>query len=206
LAAIDVDTQTVSSKRLVEAVDEIAVRVSGPGEWAVLGLLSERPAHGWAIAKVLDPAGELGAVWSLGRPLVYRSIELLRRSRLIEPVGHEPGVRGPNRTLYGATEAGAEAFTAWLREPVDHVRDARSSLLLKIVLADRAGVDLTPMLRAQHSSILTALRMIEPEVDASTGTRRTLLRFRLESMRGVLHFLEGFLADRAPAPEPAVEL
>src|SRR6476661_4172725 len=57
-----------------------------PGEWAVLALLSEQPAHGWAVASQLDQSGELGLVWSLGRPLVYRSIDVLAERKLIEPV------------------------------------------------------------------------------------------------------------------------
>src|SRR4051812_9307181 len=91
-----------------------------PGEWAVLALLSERPSHGWAVAAQLGASGELGSVWSLGRPLVYRSIDILAERQLIEPAGHEPGLRGPNRTIFRATDAGREALAQWLSEPVDH--------------------------------------------------------------------------------------
>jgi DNA-binding PadR family transcriptional regulator len=206
MASIDIDTRTLSARRLVEAVDGMPVRISGPGEWAVLGLLCERPAHGWAVAKSLDPSGELGAIWSLGRPLVYRSIEMLNRSRLIEPVGHEPGIRGPNRTIFAASPAGELAFSRWLEEPVDHVRDARSLLLLKIVLAERASVDLTGMLLDQRRSILAAVRSIEPTIGGTSGTRQMVLNFRLESMRGVLHFLEALLTERAVVLQPDVEL
>ena len=52
-------------------------RILAPGEWAVLALLCERRAHGWAIASQLTPDGELGGVWTMGRPLVYRSLEIL---------------------------------------------------------------------------------------------------------------------------------
>src|SRR5436190_2058593 len=62
----------------------MAERTLAPGEWAVLALLSERPAHGWALAGELGRSGELGSVWSLGRPLVYRSIDILAERGLIE--------------------------------------------------------------------------------------------------------------------------
>src|SRR5712691_4397614 len=107
----------------------MGARILAPGEWAVLALLSERPSHGWAVASQLDPSGELGSVWSLGRPLVYRSIDILAERELIQPAGHEPGLRGPNRTIYRATQAGSDALAEWLAEPVDHVRDVRSLLL-----------------------------------------------------------------------------
>ena len=67
---------------------DVAERSLAPGEWAVLALISERPSHGWAVATRLSPAGELGSVWSLGRPLVYRSIDILAERGLIEPAGH----------------------------------------------------------------------------------------------------------------------
>ena len=116
----------------------------------MLALLCERPTHGWAIARQLSPTGELGSIWSLGRPLVYRSIEILSERKLIVPAGHEPGARGPNRTIFRATPAGHAAIAEWLLEPVEHVREGRSLLLLKLVFARRNCVDPRPMLLSQH--------------------------------------------------------
>jgi DNA-binding PadR family transcriptional regulator len=181
----------------------MAERNLAPGEWAVLALLSEQPAHGWAVASQLHPSGELGSVWSLGRPLVYRSIDILAERRLIEPAGNEPGLRGPNRTLFRATEAGTEALGHWLAEPVDHVRDVRSLLLLKLIFAERTRVDPRPMLEAQHETIGAAVSSLESRVRASHGSEAILLRFRLESTRAVLRFVDGLL-EPSPMLEAAV--
>jgi len=164
-----------------------------PGEWAVLALLSEQPAHGWAVASQLDQSGELGVVWSLGRPLVYRSIDVLAERKLIEPAAHEPGLRGPNRTIFRTTPAGLEALRDWLGEPVEHVRDVRSLLLLKLIFAERAGVDPRQMLESQHEAIAAAVKSLEARMRASVGSETILLRFRLESTRAVLRFVEGVL-------------
>ena len=43
------------------------------GEWACLGVLYQGPMHGFAIASRLKPDGDIGRVWSLSRPLTYRS-------------------------------------------------------------------------------------------------------------------------------------
>jgi DNA-binding PadR family transcriptional regulator len=195
-ASVHLEAEPRSAEKLVKTVSRMPVRAVGPGEWAVLGLLCERPAHGWAVARALDPAGEVGVVWSLGRPLVYRSIELLKAWGLIEPVGYEPGIRGPNRMVYRATDAGIHAIGQWLREPVDHVRDVRSQLLLKLVLAERAGIDSAPMLADQRRTFAKTVDSLERRMSASKGSERTLLRFRVESMRGVLLFLEGLLGER----------
>jgi PadR family transcriptional regulator AphA len=179
-------------------------RVLAPGEWAVLALLCERPAHGWAIASQLRPDGELGAVWTMGRPLVYRSLEILEHRHLIEAAGHEPGIRGPNRTILRVTAAGREALMQWLREPVDHVRDVRSLLLLKLVFADRLAVDARPMLLAQHDANAAAAAALEERIRLSRGTERILLRFRLESTRAVLRFIESMLAAETFSAEAAI--
>jgi PadR family transcriptional regulator AphA len=171
----------------------MAERNLAPGEWAVLALLSERPAHGWALAAELGPTGELGSVWSLGRPLVYRSIDILAERGLIEPAGHEPGLRGPSRTIYRTTCEGATALVQWLEEPVEHVRDVRSLLLLKLIFAERTGIDPTPMLAAQQAKIREAIATLEERMQASAGSESILLRFRLESTRAVLRFVEGLL-------------
>jgi len=181
----------------------MAERSLAPGEWAVLALISERPSHGWAVATQLGPTGELGSVWSLGRPLVYRSVDILVERGLIEPCGHEPGLRGPNRTIYRTTCAGATALVQWLEEPVEHVRDVRSQLLLKLIFAGRTGIDPTPMLEAQHATIDAAVSTLETRMRASNGSEAILLRFRLESTRAVLRFVDGLL-DEAPGLEAAV--
>ena len=135
-----------------------------PGEWAVLSLLCERPAHGWALARQLSPTGELGSIWSLTRPLVYRSLEILEDRELIVPAGSEPGARGPNRTIFRATPAGHAAVAQWLTEPVEHVREGRSLLLLKLVFAQRVCVDPRPMLIAQQETLEEAIASLEERV------------------------------------------
>jgi len=181
----------------------MAERRLAPGEWAVLALLSERPTHGWALSLQLGPEGELGSVWSLGRPLVYRSIDILAERGLIESAGHEPGDRGPNRTIYRTTCAGATALVQWMEEPVEHVRDVRSLLLLKLIFAERTGIDPTSMLEAQHVTISAGVTQLEQRMRASTGSEAILLRFRLESTKAVLRFVEGLL-DEMPELQAAV--
>jgi PadR family transcriptional regulator AphA len=117
-------------------------------EWAVLGLLVEQPRHGYDIAAELQPDAEVGEVWRLPRALVYRAIGRLEALGMVCPEATERG-GGPPRTVYGATPAGTRRFGAWLAAPVDHLRELRAGFLLKLVLARRAGVDRTELVRAQ---------------------------------------------------------
>jgi len=170
-----------------------------PGEWAVLALLAEEPAHGWALARQMAREGEIGRVWALGRPLVYRALELLESRGLIEPIGSERGIRGPNRTVFRATPVGREALAQWLEEPVERVRDIRSLLLLKLVLIDRGGLDRRPLLEAQRGVVVPAVQQLEERLQASAGSEAIMIRFRLESTRAAVYFIDGLLAEQANA-------
>jgi len=123
------------------------------GEWACLGLLYAEPSHGFALAAQLRPDTAVGRVWSLSRPLTYRSLDQLVERGLVATVGSEPGDAGPNRTILAATRTGRARFRTWVHTPVEHLRDLRSELLLKIVLADRCGIAVGDMLAGQRDHL-----------------------------------------------------
>src|SRR5579871_3397222 len=186
-------------RRRPRKLQTVSDRDLAPGEWAVLALLCERPAHGWALARQLQENGEPGSIWSLTRPLVYRSLEILETRGMIVPAGSEPGARGPNRTIFRATPVGHAAVAEWLTEPVEHVREGRSLLLLKLVFAQRSCVDPRPMLYAQQEALEQSIASLEERIGSSAGTDAILLRFRLESSRGVVRFVDGILGELEPA-------
>jgi PadR family transcriptional regulator AphA len=167
-----------------------------PGEWSVLALLAEQPAHGWALATALAPEGEIGSVWSLGRPLVYRSLEILDKRGLIEPAGLEASVRGPKRTVFQVTAKGRDEVARWLAEPVQLVHEIRSLLLLKLVFGERLGADLAPMLDAERALLAERAEALEARVEESAGAERVLSRFRLETARAALRFVEAHQGAR----------
>jgi DNA-binding PadR family transcriptional regulator len=128
-------------------------------EWTVLAVVSEQPAHGFAIAALTAPGGELGRVWQIPRPVIYRALGRLLDSGLVAP-GAVESARGPQRTLYSATEQGREAVHEWLGAPVDHVREVRSHLLLKLALLDRLGIDPADLLRRQKAVLQPIARAV----------------------------------------------
>ena len=182
-----------------------AERDLAPGEWSTLALLANSPAHGWALAKELSRTGEVGRVWSVGRPLVYRAIDVLERRGLIAQVGSEPGARGPNRALFKATPRGRDELARWLSEPVDHVRDVRSLFLLKLVLIERAGLESRPLLLAQRAVTLPAVSGLEARLRRSVGTEQVFIRFRLETTRSVVNFIDAMLGDESAAASPPLK-
>ena len=124
------------------------------GEWACLGILAEAPAHGFAVAARLKPDGDIGRVWELSRALTYRALSQLLAAGLVAEVGTERGIAGGTRTVLQPTRDGAKTLRKWLVQPVPHLRDLRSELLLKLVLGERLGIDQSAMLQAQQSQYI----------------------------------------------------
>lgn len=154
------------------------------GEWACLGVLAENPSHGFDIARRLAPEGDLGRVWSLGRALTYRSLDQLEQRGLIDAVSREPGRAGGERTVLSITAAGRRTLEEWLDTPVEHLRDLRSELLLKLVVARRLRLDTGRLVAAQRAVVD---RMIERTIE----TEDVVDAWRLEIARAARRFLEG---------------
>ncbi len=153
------------------------------GEWAVLALLAEGPSHGFAIARALAPGGDVGRVWAMRRPLVYRTLDVLAERELVRAAGTEPSESGPPRTVLEITADGRERVDDWRLTPVEHVRDARADLMLKLLFLDRAGRDPAPLLVAQRERFAQIANELE-------GGEGFLALWRLEMTRAAIRFVD----------------
>jgi PadR family transcriptional regulator AphA len=165
------------------------------GEWACLGVLYQGPTHGFAIASRLKPDGDIGRVWSLSRPLTYRSLDQLALRGRIHPIGEERGIAGGNRTKIAATRSGRAQLRRWLRTPVEHLRDVRSELLLKLLLAERCAVDNGPMLVEQRARVAAMEDVLRVQLEAQPDD--VVARWRVESAAATGRFLDGLIGRRA---------
>jgi len=167
------------------------------GTWAVLALLREGDTHGWALVRAMAPQAEIGRVWSIRPALVYRSVVLAIDAGLVSRAGVEQGARGSPRTLLRVTSGGLRAVEQWLADPVVHVRDLRSALLLKLLFAQRSQLDRVPLLKAQRVVLEDAIAVMEGQPTGTDAGEVMLRRFRLETTRAGLRFVEGELARPA---------
>ena len=159
-------------------------------ELVCLSLVVQRVSHGWALGTLLLPDGEIGRVWSLSRPLTYRAIEGLVDKHLVTRQEQVTG-HGRDRLLLTATAAGRRMARQWLDSPVEHLRDVRTELLVKLCLRDRVGLDATDLLVRQRERF-------EPVIEALTSADEgdsVVALWRRESASAVRRFL-----DRALEP------
>jgi DNA-binding PadR family transcriptional regulator len=115
--------------------------------WAVLGLVIERPSYGYELFQRLER--RYGGVLEPPISQIYAALNALERAALIEPLPlEEPGKpdeaavrRRQPKVHYRATASGARAFRAWVAEGM---RDdpQHSELLRRIAGAAAApGID-----------------------------------------------------------------
>jgi DNA-binding PadR family transcriptional regulator len=103
-------------------------------KYAILGLLADRPLHGYelkaAYEEQLVPAAQL----NYGQ--VYTTLERLRRDGL---VAHEvvSQAERPDKKVYALTGAGRKELRAWLASPSCLDLDLRNETFLKLALARR---------------------------------------------------------------------
>jgi DNA-binding PadR family transcriptional regulator len=172
-------------------------------EWTVLVLLSQRPAHGFAVSVLTAPDGELGRIWRIPRPVVYRAIGRLLDAGFITPESVEPGL-GPQRTIYTATARGREEAEHWLSMPVEHVRDMRSHLLIKLALLHRAGRDPADLIKRQRAALDPIARAMQAPHAEPDGFDEILLAWRRATAAAALGFLDDIAAKNETAAGASV--
>jgi DNA-binding PadR family transcriptional regulator len=168
-------------------------------EWLVLCLVSEAPAHGFAIVRILAADGEIGQVWRVPKPVIYRALQRLEAINLVATVEVQPSNEGPARSLVAATAAGRAAGAAWLARPVSHNRDIRSELLVKLALLERTAADPGPLLTAQREQLQPVSEALRARLAEATGWDRTVTLWRCETVAATLRFLDALSGPATPA-------
>ncbi len=168
-------------------------------EHVCLALVAEGAAHGWAIGSLLAHDGDIGRVWTLSRPLTYRAIDGLVARKLLKRSAHESGP-GRDRVVLTVTRSGQSENVRWLAQPIEHLRDVRTELLVKLTLLERSGADTRPLLVAQRvhfAGLLDSLTSASADDDIVD-------LWRAESARAVRRFLDRAI-DPAAAPPTAAD-
>jgi PadR family transcriptional regulator AphA len=83
--------------------------------------------------------------------------------------------------------------------PVEHVRDIRSELLLKLALLDRAGADPANLIRRQRAALEPIARAIETGRPEPAGFDATLLAWRRAGAAAALDFLDAITGQGTAA-------
>lgn len=126
----------------------------------LLGLLEDRPKHGYELRRSFDErlAG--------GRPLrsgqVYSTLGRLERDGRVNEVGGERGP-GPERRLYAITGDGVAELERWLATPEPPEQYLQSIVFAKVVVALSSGRSAQAVLDAQRDRHVAEMRKLTRE-------------------------------------------
>lgn len=135
--------------------------------YVLLGLLSQGPRHGYDLKREHDMRFPQAKPLAYGQ--VYATLGRLLRDELVVEDAPEPG-DGPDRRVYGLTQAGRTALDAWLADvepPAPYVANPLLARVVVALLADGAPGD---YLTAQRQAHLARMRELTA-VKTAPGTR-----------------------------------
>ena len=122
----------------------------------LLGLLEERPQHGYELKQRYDDRFPSARPIPFGQ--VYATLARLQRDGFADVGAVESGA-GPDRKLYVITPAGVSDLERWLDEPT--VAGAvRSELFSRVVVALISGRDPDAVLDGQRTAHLIRMREV----------------------------------------------
>ena len=84
---------------------------------------------------------------------------------------------------------------------MEHARDVRSELMVKLALLDRAGSDSRALVLAQLARLLPVAAALDDQLRATTGFEHTLVLWRHKAMTATMRFLQDLTAGHASPPE-----
>lgn len=152
-----------------------------PQSWLVLGLVIERPSHGYEIVQRYE--ARYGWLLPISSGSVYEALKRLRRDGLLEEVPEEEPVhdaRSRGRRCLRATRAGAQAYRGWL---AGRMRDnpQRFELLGRLastaVLGVRGAIDVLERFESECVRDLKGLPLLDDRVSAGECDAGELARW-----------------------------
>ncbi|WP_084039480.1 PadR family transcriptional regulator [Demequina sp. NBRC 110053] len=154
---------------------------------ALLGLMSDRPTHGYDLKHRYDE------VFAAGRPLafgqLYATIARMLRDGLIVTAGAEVA-EGPERKRYEVTDRGREHLRAWLRTPDDPTPALQTNLFAKTVLALMLHDDAEELLDVQRASHLAHMRALTSAKAAAPLLERLAIDHALFQIEADLRWID----------------
>ena len=166
-------------------------------EYMLLGLLDQKPAHGYELFKRVADPEDVGMIWRVKMSNLYAQLNKLERDGLISGT-FQPGSSHPSRVEFTISKKGKESLENWLTMTVPHHRGLRQEFMLKYFFL-RARPDINAL------SALTIRQLGECEwwleetrknflsVDPGNNIKIELLSYRLSVIKAQIEWLNGIL-------------
>ncbi len=177
---------------------------------ALLGLLEQRPRHGYELHDAFEAVVGGEHNWDVKPAQIYTTLARLEKTGLVVKDGVEQE-GGPEKRIYAITPAGQEALQAWLYTPVktEHQRD---EFFVKLMISVATGqADPYRLIYIQRASLYQELHDLtarRTQSDPRSELAHILLLdqaiMHVEADLRWLDMIEARLDEvrRQPLPEP----
>jgi DNA-binding PadR family transcriptional regulator len=160
-------------------------------EFALLGLLSQGPAHGYELHQKL--ASELGQVWHLSQSQIYNILNRLEGKDYIRGTLEEQK-KLPAKRLFRLTDAGQDRFDDWLYAPSrSSVRAIRVEFTTRLYFALAIDPDLaSDLIDSQIAETRVGLQRLETRrssIPEDQTFNRLGLDLRIHQLNSILDWL-----------------
>ncbi len=179
--------------------------------YALLGLLAQRPCHGYELHSTLLSIVGGQENWDLKPAQIYTTLSRLEKIGLVRQAGLDKE-SGPEKRIYAITPKGKEEVSRWFQEGVaeDHVRD---EFFIKLMIAlALEEVNAIEIIRIQRNTLYQQLHNVthqredtKPDQDLARVLMLDKTVMHLEADLRWLEMIEGRLDEVAhqPIPPPA---
>jgi len=178
---------------------------------AILGLLSQRPRHGYDLRAAFSAVVGGDENWDVKPAQIYTTLERLEESGLVMRASDMGEGDEPSRRIYALTPAGDVVLREWFASGVvpEHQRDEFFVKLMTALVSGEA--DITHLVQLQRTTLyqeLHAATTVRDSYDPRTEMAQILLLdksiMHLEADLRWLDFAELRLEEvkRQPLPEP----
>lgn len=160
----------------------------------LLGLLKERPSHGYDLKLRYDE------LMTPGRPVqpaqVYSTLGRLERDGRVGvvDVGQDAG---PQKRIYALTPDGVAEIDQWLAEPIQPEPHLQAELYSKVVIAVLDGRSVAGLLDVQRAAHLARMRELTHARQSSDVATSTLAEYALFHLEADLRWLDVTAAREA---------
>jgi DNA-binding PadR family transcriptional regulator len=179
--------------------------------YALLGLLAQRPCHGYELHSTLLSIVGGQENWELKPAQVYTTLARLENSGLVHQTGLDKA-SGPEKRIYKITQKGKQEVTRWFHEGVAE-NHAHNEFFIKLMIAlALEEVDAVEIIRIQRKTLYQQLHNVTTQrqnTDPGQDMARLLMLdktvMHLEADLRWLEMIEARLDEVAhqPIPPPA---
>ncbi|HTX90523.1 MAG TPA: helix-turn-helix transcriptional regulator [Anaerolineales bacterium] len=180
---------------------------------AILGLLAQKPRHGYELRAAFEAVVGGDANWEVKPAQIYTTLERLEEAGLVERASDLGEGDEPSRRVYAVTESGREVLTEWFASGItpEHQRD---EFFVKLMIGLASGeADPARIIQTQRAHLyqdLHAATSLRNSYDPKMAMAQILLLdkaiMHLEADLRWLDIIEQRLEEvkRQPLPEPEI--